>query len=294
MTIAVYGKSADKKNLNHFISLFQKLDSLSINILIYEGLHNILEEICSSELIPNQLFSKNEDIHNSANFLISIGGDGTFLDTIDLVKDSEIPILGINTGRLGFLSNTSTSEIDIAIDNLVSQKFALEKRSLLELVHEESIFKDQNFALNEISVLKKDTSSMIIVHVDLDGTHLNSYWTDGLIISTATGSTAYSLSCGGPILMPGSGNFVITPIAPHNLNVRPIVINDDSVLTLSVEGRTDSNLISLDSRSRKINNNEKIIIRKAKHSICLVQLNNDNFIHSLRNKLNWGLDKRNT
>jgi NAD+ kinase len=293
MTIAIYGKFADKNNLESILGLFKKLDSLNIEILIHEGLFSILKEICPSEKLPKLTFNNHLDIKNRANFLISIGGDGTFLDTISLVKDSNIPILGINTGRLGFLSNTSTSEIDLAIESLISNDFNIEKRSLLELIHENSIFEDQNFALNEISVLKKDTSSMIIVHVDLDGTHLNSYWTDGLIISTATGSTAYSLSCGGPILMPGSGNFVITPIAPHNLNVRPIVISDNSILTLTIEGRTESNLIALDSRSKKIINNEKVIIKKASHQISLVQLNHDNFINSLKNKLSWGLDKRN-
>lgn len=293
MTIAVYSKVVNEINLETIIHLFRKLQSKDIMTLVHQEFYNTLLEFSDLKDFQLQTFAGHKDLKNRANFLVSVGGDGTFLDTISLVKDSEIPILGINTGRLGFLSNTSNSEIDETIDALVSNNFSIEKRSLIELSHDSIPFGSDNFALNEVSVLKKDTSSMIIVHVELDGTHLNSYWTDGLIISTSTGSTAYSLSCGGPIIMPGNGNFVITPIAPHNLNVRPIVISDESLLSLRIEGRSESNLISLDSRSKEIKNNETIILKKADHKISIVQLSNHSFIQSLRNKLNWGLDKRN-
>lgn len=293
MTIAVYSKVVSNNNLETIFHLFRKLQSKNISILLHHEFYKALTSYSDLKDFELNQFKGHEDIKNTANFLISIGGDGTFLDTIALVKDSGIPILGINTGRLGFLSNTANSEIDETIDALISNSFSIEKRSLLELNHKTALFGQDNFALNEVSVLKKDTSSMIIVHVELDGTHLNSYWTDGLIVSTSTGSTAYSLSCGGPIIMPGSGNFVITPIAPHNLNIRPIVISDSSVIKLRIEGRSDSNLISLDSRSKEINNNEIVTLKKAIHEISIVQLSNHSFIESLKNKLNWGLDKRN-
>jgi NAD+ kinase len=226
-------------------------------------------------------------------FLISIGCDVTFLDTINLVKDINIPILGINTGRLGFLSNTSTTEIEQAVKCLRQKNYELDHRTLLSIDSESGLFKNNPYALNEISFLKRDTSSMISIEVKLDGEALNTYWTDGLIVATATGSTAYSLSCGGPILMPGSGNFVITPIAPHNLNVRPMVIDDNSVLTIRVDGRTPKSLVALDSRSEELNNLETITIQKADYQIALVQIEKHSFIQSLKSKLNWGLDRRN-
>jgi len=231
---------------------------------------------------------------SQVDFLISIGGDGTFLDATLFTRDLKIPLIGVNTGRLGFLSNTSTTEIKKALTNLVQGKYSLEKRSLLQLDSKRELFGENNQALNEISIMKRDSSSMITIHVDLDGVHLNSYWTDGLIISTATGSTAYSLSCGGPIIMPGNGNFVITPIAPHNLNVRPIVISDDSKLKISVESRSKNNLVALDSRSEELKDKEVLSIQKAKNKIELVQFQHQSFLNSLRNKLNWGLDKRNS
>jgi NAD+ kinase len=224
---------------------------------------------------------------------LSIGGDGTFLDTALLVKDLNIPILGINTGRLGFLSNTPTSEITSALNDLLNGNYSTEERSMLCLESDKNHFGEDNFALNEISILKSDSSSMITIHTELNGTHLNSYWTDGLIISTATGSTAYSLSCGGPIMMPGSGNFVITPIAPHNLNVRPIVIDDGAILKVRVESRSEKNLVAMDSRSEDLLNGEVLTIQKAEFKIAIVQLKNQSFVNSLRNKLNWGLDQRN-
>ncbi len=293
MNIALYSKVVNENNLKTIFHLFRKLQSKKINTLVHSDFLKLLKEHSDLQDFELKEFGSCKELGSNVDFLISIGGDGTFLDTISLVRDSGIPVLGINTGRLGFLSNTPNSEIGETIEALYSNNFSIEKRSLLQLDHSKSLFGDDNFALNEVSLLKKDTSSMIIVHVELDGTHLNSYWTDGLIISTATGSTAYSLSCGGPILMPGSGNFVITPIAPHNLNVRPIVIGDNSVLKLRIEGRSESNLIALDSRSQEIKNNEEVTLRKAKHKISIVQLNNHGFIQSLRNKLNWGLDKRN-
>jgi NAD+ kinase len=292
MKIAFYGKYLDPAYQKEIQLLFDLLFEKNIELL----LHNRLKKDLSDYNIKSEyaFFSKHSELSVNIDFLISIGGDGTFLDTILLVKDLNIPIVGINTGRLGFLSNTSTTEIRETVKALLNQEYSIEKRALLRLDSDTNLYGTDNHALNEISIMKRDSSSMITIHAELDGKHLNSYWTDGLIISTATGSTAYSLSCGGPILMPGSGNFVVTPIAPHNLNVRPIVVNDDAVLTITVEGRAELNLVALDSRSKELKNDEKLTIQKADYTISLVQLNNHSFLNSLRNKLNWGLDRRNT
>lgn len=293
MKIAVYGKRIDDEHIKDIKFFFSLLDKFSIAYIVHFGLKENIEQ---KGLIANKdvaYFDNHADLNSEISYLISIGGDGTFLDTILLVKDLNIPILGINTGRLGFLSNTPTSEIELAINCLINKEYTIEHRSLLRFDSNKNHFGDNNHALNEISILKSNSSSMITIHVELNGAHLNSYWTDGLIISTATGSTAYSLSCGGPIMMPGSGNFVITPIAPHNLNVRPIVVDDDAVVTLSVESRSEKNLVALDSRSAEIENGEVIKVQKADYKIAILQLNNQSFVNSLKNKLNWGLDKRN-
>ncbi|MBL4710825.1 MAG: NAD kinase [Flavobacteriales bacterium] len=293
MRIALYGKTIDAEHAPEIQNLFDFLEISLIEVLVHKSLKKSLS--AHSISIPDKVafFQDHNDLKENVSFLLSIGGDGTFLDTILLVKNLGIPILGINTGRLGFLSNTPTSQIESAISDLLNNDFSIEKRSILRLESDRNHFGENNFALNEISVLKSHNSSMITIHTTLNGKHLNSYWTDGLIISTATGSTAYSLSCGGPIIMPGSGNFVITPIAPHNLNVRPIVIDDDAVLTVSVESRAETNLVALDSRSKDLKNGEVLTIQKADHKISIVQLKNQSFVNSLRNKLNWGLDKRN-
>lgn len=293
MRIAIYGKTIDTEHASEIQDLLDLLKKNKIEVLV----HNLLKNSLNQQKIrisPDIIFfNEHQDLKENISYLISIGGDGTFLDTILLVRDLGIPILGINTGRLGFLSNTPTSEIKSAVTDLIQNDFSIEERSLLRLDSKEQHFGNENFALNEISFLKSHNSSMITIHTELNGKHLNSYWTDGLIISTATGSTAYSLSCGGPIMMPGSGNFVITPIAPHNLNVRPIVIDDDAILTVSVESRTEKNLVALDSRSKDLNDGEVLTIQKAAFKIKIIQLKNQSFVNSLRNKLNWGLDKRN-
>jgi len=294
MKIAIYGKRIEPKKVDDFKQLFQKLKKSNCEVMIFEALSKEVQQHSALEPVSWPTFSSHQDLKQGIDFLISVGGDGTFLNTILLIRDLNIPVLGINTGRLGFLSNVPTSEIDWAIDCLLAGKYSTETKSMLQLNSETPHFGKDNLALNEVSILKRDSASMIIIHVELNGQHLNSYWTDGLIISTSTGSTAYSLSCGGPILMPGGGNFVITPIAPHNLNVRPIVISDDSILNLKVESRSDKSLIALDSRSVEVANEEEISIQKAPYSLNVIQLDENSFIQSLRNKLNWGLDKRNS
>jgi NAD+ kinase len=225
--------------------------------------------------------------------MLSLGGDGTFLETLSFVRDSEIPVLGINTGRLGFLATVAKSEINDAVEALAEKRFSIEKRSLLSVSGPKGIFGEVNYGLNELTVLKKDTSSMITINAFINGDYLNSYFADGLIIATPTGSTAYSLSCGGPLIMPGSENFVITPIASHNLNVRPFVISDNNVITLKVEGRSPNYLVTLDSRSEVIESSTELTIKKADFYAHLIKLENQSFFTTMRNKLLWGLDKRN-
>ncbi len=290
MTIAVYGKSLAQGQLKVVLESIHNLIRDGIKIKLHQGIASQFGNDIPKEVL---FFKDYIDLIPETDFLISIGGDGTFLEAVSMIRNSGIPILGVNAGRLGFLSNTALNEFEHAIHCLISNKFNLEERTLLKLEGEDFSFDGYPYALNEISLLKRDSSSMITVDVKVDGIHLNTYWTDGLIVATATGSTAYSLSGGGPILFPGSGNFVITPIAPHNLNVRPIVISDGSILEVQVKGRTDSHLIALDSKSEKIKNNSCFKIQKATHTVSLVQLENDSFIQSLRNKLNWGFDKRN-
>lgn len=291
MKIAIYGRQIEKHNSVQIAKLFSALNDIDAEISIYAPL---LEDINSIVGNLNPLTTFNEEtLDRNTNFFISIGGDGTILDAVTIVKNSNIPILGINTGRLGFLSNTPTEEVEYAIKCLNEGAYSIDKRTLLQVDTTNSIFGSLNFGLNELSILKRDSSSMITINTYIDGDYLNSYWADGLIVSTATGSTAYSLSCGGPIMMPGTGNFTLTPIAPHNLNVRPIVIADTSVLEFQIESRAKQSLLALDSRSRKITSDEKITVRKANFDIALIQLPNQTFISSLRNKLNWGLDRRN-
>jgi NAD+ kinase len=237
-------------------------------------------------------FSGNGDLPKDLDFLISIGGDGTFLESVTLVRDSGIPIVGLNSGRLGFLANISSSDIDNAINALLEKKYVLEQRSLVGLYCNECLFGDFNFALNEVTI-QKTTSSLITIHTYINDVFLNSYWTDGLIIATPTGSTAYSLSVGGPIVTPDSKNFIISPIAPHNLNVRPIIIPDTSILKLKVEGRTSDYILTLDSRSVVIEIGMEITVKKSPFQINLIKLNTIDYFSTLRNKLMWGADKRN-
>lgn len=229
----------------------------------------------------------------SMDFMISIGGDGTLLDSVCLVGALEIPILGLNTGRLGFLATVASEKIAEAIHDLATENFQIESRSLISLQSSKKLFNGLNFGLNEFTIHKRDTSSMITVHTYIDGKYLNSYWADGLIVSTPTGSTGYSLSCGGPLISPEAKNLVITPVSPHNLNVRPIIVSDESEISFEIEGRTEKFLISLDSRSTSISSEVNLSVRKENFSAKLVKLPHYHFFDTLRQKLNWGFDMRN-
>ena len=229
----------------------------------------------------------------SIDCLISLGGDGTLLDTVTLVKETGIPVLGINYGRLGFLANIGKEELHSALEALVQRKYVLDKRTLLHLDADIPLFDDCPYALNEFSLHKKDTSPMIKVHTYLNGEFLNTYWADGLIVATPTGSTGYSLSCNGPVVFPESASFVITPVAPHNLNIRPIIVPDNTIVSFEIEGRTDGFLCTLDSRRELVPKEIQLAVKKETFGINLIRFNENNFLQTLRNKLSWGLDKRN-
>ncbi len=293
MKVVIYGKQFGEEADNYVKLLYSKLAGKGIETKTHEKFSNFLK----SRTLPNfdyPTYSKPSDLnHDKIDFLITIGGDGTILDTISSVGNSQIPIVGINTGRLGFLANNAKENVENVIDLLLAGEFRLEKRSLLTLNTEDHLFGKYNFAMNEITIHKKDSSSMIKLHTYVDGEFLNSYWADGLIISTPTGSTAYSLSCGGPILDPKSKNFIINPIAPHNLTARPIIIPDSSAIMVEVEGREEEFLVTLDSRSKTITNRYQLNICKSDFYINLVQFQNQNFFRTIRNKLYWGQDRRN-
>ncbi|MAU54384.1 MAG: NAD kinase [Flavobacteriales bacterium] len=293
MKIAVYGQSADKISKNIFLELLSISKSENIILLIEEKYNSILLQ--KSKVSHNhKLFSSYEDLDSEVNLMITIGGDGTLLRSITFVRDLGIPIIGINTGRLGFLATLNQELLNIELKKVLKGEFNVEERSLLEVnIDNNDNFSDFNFALNEVSVGRKNTTSMIEIKTTLNGEYLNTYWADGLIVSTPTGSTGYSLSCGGPIMTPSSQTFSITPIAPHNLNARPLVISDEIKIELSVEGREESHLLSLDSRINSLKNNIKIKIKKASYKIKLASFKNNSFYQTLRSKLLWGEDRRN-
>jgi NAD+ kinase len=288
MKIAIYGQfyKTDPKHVSKLISILEKKN---ISIFIEK---NYLEKLYD---LPNSIKTFS-NLDNSFDLLISIGGDGTILKAITYVKDLNIPIVGLNTGRLGFLAKIQFDKLEEFIDTIVSGDYSVSERSLIEVYTstENKDLKSLNFALNEISVGRKNTTSMIFIETKLDGKYLNSYWADGLIIATPTGSTGYSLSCGGPIIMPEAENLVITPIAPHNLNARPLVIADNTEISLKIDGRENEFLISLDSRITTLNKNTTVKIKKSSFNIKMIEFESESFLYTLREKLMWGKDRRNS
>jgi NAD+ kinase len=263
---------------------------------VYHTLRPACDEIINEEFKEVQFstYANEEELAQfDPHFLISLGGDGTILEATVIIQSKDIPILGINMGRLGFLANVAKSNIITSLDALFTGRFQLDFRSLLQARSSSNHVMKPNFALNEITIARKETTSMITVHTYLNGAYLNSYWADGLIISTPTGSTGYSLSCGGPIIMPNSENFVLTPIAPHNLTMRPFVISDNNTLRLRIESRENEFLTSLDSRMHSFDTETELFVQKADFRIALVQTELQDFPSTLRNKLSWGLDHRN-
>lgn len=291
MKIAIYSRILSDNQTQFVCDLIQKLANKNIDIVVFEPLMDLLKKQVSST-ISFVSFKSTEEL-NGVDYMFSVGGDGTLLESVSFVKKIKTPILGINTGRLGFLTSASSQEIDGVIEQVLNKEYDIDTRTMLDVSLKENPFNDLNFALNEVTIQKRDSSSMIIIHTYLNNVFLNSYWADGLIISTPTGSTAYSLSCNGPIVLPNSGNIIITPIAPHNLNVRPLVIPDNIEVRLKIEGRAENCLIALDYKSATIPMASEIIITKSTQQINLIRLKNHEFLSTLRNKLMWGLDKRN-
>ena len=291
MRIAIHGRKFGPDNKDYVMEVLNTLKDRGSEVFISP----FFKRLCSAgKIAVEELKTYSLADVSTFDFFLSLGGDGTLLDTVTHIGTHEIPILGINLGRLGFLATTAKKDIQLALDQLVERDFTIEKRSLLSLGHNRSdFFDEQSFALNEIAIMKRDTSSMIVVNCYLDDKFLNSYWADGLMVSTPTGSTGYSLSCGGPVILPNSNTFSITPVSPHNLNVRPMIIPDSSVLRFEIRSDNRNFLVSLDSRSYKVDNTVKLEVKKERFFARLVMLNGQHFIETLRNKLNWGLDSRN-
>ena len=291
MRIAIFGRTFSESRNAPVKELYQSLSGLGAQLIVYEPFYKQTKGLIPSSL-KAETFSVSKPPVN-CRLMITIGGDGTLLEAITHVRDSGIPLMGINTGRLGFLTAFSKDEIPQAIELLGRNKLSLEDRTLLELITEPNPFSTFPYALNEATLHKKDSSSMVTLQVKRNGDMLNHYWADGLIVSTATGSTGYSLSCGGPIMLPSSRNFILTPIAPHNLNVRPLVISDEDLLTIKSEVRGKEIMVSLDSRSAPVAVSQELEIRKAPFSIKLVRRDGFDFLDTIREKLMWGNDKRN-
>ncbi|TDO26368.1 NAD kinase [Sediminibacterium goheungense] len=292
MKIAIYSRGLDADMGNPLMVLLDELDRYDTQVYIYQPLIATMQVPLqkAEKLIP---FFSSQDLNEEIDCLISLGGDGTILDAVTLVRDTGIPILGINFGRLGFLASISPEELGSAVDALINRTFVVDKRTLIHLDSNQPLFGDAPFALNEFAIHKRDISPMIKIHTYLNGEFLNSYWADGLIVSTPTGSSGYNLSCNGPILFPESASFVITPVAPHNLNVRPIIVPDNNVISFEVEGRADQFICALDARREIVDKSVQLAVRREKFAVNLVRLNENSFLSTLRSKLTWGLDKRN-
>ena len=292
MKIALFGKSINKENYSYLLQLIEKLEEHQCELMVYQPFLENLRKI-SDFNHRTETFTSHLELIGNADLVFSIGGDGTLLDTVSLVRDSGIPVLGINLGRLGFLSSISRDDIIPAAELVIKGEYTLEQRTLLQLKTKKNLFGDFSYALNDLTVTRKDSTALIVIHVYVDDIFLNSYWADGLIVATPTGSTAYSLSSGGPIVSPGSENFVITPIAAHNLTIRPIVISDKSEIRIKVEGRDKNFLVSLDSKTDIIEPGDELTIRTADFKFNLVKIENKDFYTTIRDKLKWGLDARN-
>jgi NAD+ kinase len=292
VTVALYARPVKDNVPDYVKTLSTCLNKEGISLVIHKAYFSYLKKEFGFNLdIPT--FSSHQELKASKpDYLISLGGDGTMLETLDYIRDTGVPVLGVNTGRLGFLASVYKEDYTGAIDKLINKEYTIDARALLQLQKPTNLF-ELNVALNECTLVKKDSSTMLSIEVHIDGLFLNSYWADGLIISTPTGSTAYSLSCGGPLMEPNSASIILTPIAPHNLNVRPIVLNDNSEISLKIKGREKQYLLSLDSKQATIQMDEEVILKKADYNFNLINLNGQNFFGTLRNKLMWGLDKRN-
>jgi len=291
MRIVIFGKKFERSHSPFLQQLFDALHERGAQVCVYKAYFDLIKDHIHFKQDPGR-FTQSKEIEN-LDFLFSIGGDGTMLDAIPYVHDFGVPILGINLGRLGFLSSVSKNEMHRAIEHIYKGDYKLEQRTLLRLVEPSNIFGRLDFALNDLTIYRNTNTSLVAVEVFINGVFLNTYWSDGLIIATPTGSTAYSMSVGGPILTPGSENFVIAPIASHNLTVRPIVIQDNAEISIKINGREEEYLLTMDSRQTLISKAQEIKIKKCDFKINLVQMPEQNFFSTIREKLLWGVDNRN-
>jgi len=287
MRVAIYGQKYKDEHREYLDTLLAKLRSMSYETFMFKDYADQTGEDYDTYHTHEELTGLNPDL------MITLGGDGTILGATILIQDMNLPILGINLGRLGFLASTEKNKIETALDAWDKGDYRIEERSMISATSNIPIFTENNIALNDFTLLKRDTSSMIKVHSYINDKFLNSYWADGLIVATPTGSTGYSLSCGGPIIFPTSGNFAITPVAPHNLNVRPIVVPDDSEITFKIEGRSEHFLCTLDSRFETVSADHEITVKRSELTTKLVFLPEIEFMKTIRQKLSWGFDKRN-
>ncbi len=293
MRVIIFSRLLKEEDVPYVQELIDVLYQENIELFVFQPYFEKIKNSISFHKDP-QIYTGYSDLQQTKfDFMITLGGDGTILTAIAEVRDSGVPILGINLGRLGFLASIEKTKIREAINLLKRGMFVYDERRTIYLETDNNLFGEIRFALNDFTILKRDTSSMITIHTFINGAYLNSYWADGIIVSTPTGSTGYSLSCGGPIIFPNSGNFVLTPVAPHNLNVRPIVISDDSVISFEIEGRGENFLCTLDSRFETITSESELAVRKGDFNIHMVQLHNTNFLKTIRDKLTWGIDTRN-
>lgn len=290
MKIAVYSRGGESVQRDDLIELLAALDHAKCTPYIYAPFAEQVKDGLTADV---KTFSSSADLDESFDCMISLGGDGTMLDTVTLIRDRNIPLLGVNFGRLGFLASLGKEDMSTAVSALVERTYVVEKRSLIHVDANIPLFGETPYALNEFVIHKKDNSSMIKIHTYLNGEFLNTYWADGLIVSTPTGSTGYSLSCNGPVVFPDTGSFIITPVAPHNLNVRPIVIPDHNIISFEVEGRMDQFICTMDSRKETVDAHVQLAVKKEDFTISLVRLNENNFLQTLRKKLAWGFDTRN-
>jgi len=292
MKAAIYSRVMEQDQVKDVQIFFDELAKQKIEPVIYQYFY---EQISDKIGLPadSKTFSLSEHLSDEVEFIISLGGDGTLLDTITLVRDKNISIMGINFGRLGFLASIGREDVQTSVKAIAKRSYIIDKRTMIHLDADLPLFGNVPYALNEFSVHKRDIDPMIKIHTYLNGEFLNTYWADGLIVATPTGSTGYSLSCGGPIVFPESGSFVITPVAPHNLNVRSIIVPDDNIISFEVESRSENIICALDSRREIVGKNVQLAVRKESFPINLVRLSENNFLQTLHNKLTWGLDKRN-
>lgn len=291
MKIAIHGRSFNESARPFIESMFSELARRKIDVQLSRSFRSFLDSQGVQHF--SHLVYENPDELCDARLVASMGGDGTLLETVSHVGKRRIPVIGINVGRLGFLATVSPERISDMIEALENNQYKIDERTLVKVESNIDLFEGRNFGLNDFTITKTDTASMITIHTYLNDEFLNSYWADGLIISTPTGSTGYSLSCGGPVLVPHSQNFIITPVSPHNLNVRPLVVEDSSVIRLEVKSRSNNFLVSMDSRSRVVDEVTELTVSKADFTARLIKMRDDSFLDTLRSKLSWGLDMRN-